>query len=159
MTDDWYGWLSVAYSETRRRNKLTGEDFRYNYDQPWIINLVSSYELNEDWTMGLKWRYQSGQLVTPVEGSVAAQTTDGEDYFNPIYGELNSKRLPAYHKLDARLDRTYQYTSWKMDLYIEALNLYNRANVTDYDYNEDYSEREDVTDLPLIVSFGIKAYL
>lgn len=159
MTEDWYGWVSVAYSETRRRNKLTGEDFRYNYDQPWIINLVSSYEMSEYWTLGLKWRYQSGQLVTPVEGSIPAQTSDGEDYFNPIYGELNSKRLPAYHKLDARLDRTYQYSGWKMDLYLEALNLYNRANVTDYEYNADYSEREDVTDLPLIVSFGIKAYL
>ena len=159
MTDDWYGWLSVAYSETRRRNKLTGEDFKYNYDQPWIINLVSSYELNEDWTLGLKWRYQSGQLVTPVVDTEPAQTLDGEEYVNPIYGELNSERLPAYHKLDARLDRSYQYTSWKMDLYIEALNLYNRANVTGYEYNGDYTEREDVTDLPLILSFGIKAYL
>ena len=159
MTEDWYGWLSIAYSETRRKNNLTGEDFKYNYDQPWIINLVSSYELNQDWTLGLKWRYQSGQLVTPVVGTTNETTTDGVDYVSPVYGDLNSRRLPSYHKLDARLDRTYQYTSWKMDLYIEALNLYNRANVTDYEYNGDYTERENVTDLPLIVSFGIKAYL
>ena len=154
LTEGWYGWVSVAWSETRRKNKLTGEDFRYSYDQPWIVNLVSSHELNEDWTVGFKWRYQSGQLVTPIEGTVpnpAAGTVD------PVYGKVNSERLPAYHRLDVRFDRTYEFRKWTMDLYTEVLNIYNNQNVSDYEYNGDYTEKEEVTDLPLIISFGIKA--
>ena len=159
FSDGWYGWLSAAYSETRRHNKLTGEDFKYAYDQPWIINLVSSHELNKDWTIGFKWRYQSGQLITPVVGTTPSTEPEYPDLVNPTYGELNSERLPASHKLDVRLDRNYQYQGWNMDLYVEALNLYNQANVTGYEYNADYSEKEDVTGLPTIISFGIKANL
>jgi len=159
FSEGWYGWLSAAYSETRRRNTLTGEDFKYAYDQPWIINLVSSHELNEDWTIGFKWRYQSGQLITPIIGTQASTDPEHPDLVNPIYGDLNSERLTASHKLDVRLDRNYQYKSWNMDLYVEALNLYNQANVTSYEYNADYTEKEEVTGLPMIISFGIKANL
>ncbi|CCK77131.1 TonB-dependent receptor [Oleispira antarctica RB-8] len=156
FSEGWYGWLSAAYSETRRHNKITGEDFKYAYDQPWIINLVSNHELNEDWTIGFKWRYQSGQLITPI---IDTRSVTNPDYVIPIYGELNSKRLADSHKLDIRLDRNYQYKSWNMDLYVEALNVYNQANVTSYEYNADYTEKDDVTGLPTIISFGIKANL
>jgi hypothetical protein len=155
----WYGWLSAAYSETRRYNKLTKEDFKYTYDQPWIINLVSSHKLNENWTLGFKWRYQSGQLITPVIGTGPSTNSDYPDLVDPIYGDLNSKRLADSHKLDVRLDRNYQYRTWNMDLYVEALNVYNQTNVTGYDYNADYTEKEEVTGLPAIISFGIKANL
>ena len=158
FSEGWYGWVSAAYSETRRRNKLTREDFKYNYDQPWIVNLVSNHELNQDWTLGFKWRYQSGQLITPVVS--AAQTNiDNPDKYVPVYGDLNSRRLPDIHKLDIRLDRNYQYKKWNMDLYVEVLNVYNQANVSGYKYNEDYTDKEDITGLPTIVSFGIKANL
>ena len=158
LVDSWYGWLSIAYSRTQRTNQLTGEDFRYSYDQPVIINAVANYQLNDNWQIGAKWRYQSGQLVTPLEG--AEQDPNNPELYNPIYGELNSERLPAYHKLDVRADRTYYYTGWEMDLYVEMLNVYARENVVDYEYkNADYSEREDVTDLPPILSVGVKLKL
>ncbi|MFQ3170794.1 MAG: outer membrane receptor protein involved in Fe transport [Oleispira sp.] len=159
FSEGWYGWLSAAYSETRRYNKLTKEDFKYTYDQPWIINLVSSHELNKNWTLGFKWRYQSGQLITPVIGTDPSTNSDYPDLVDPIYGDLNSKRLADSHKLDVRLDRNYQYRTWNMDLYVEALNVYNQTNVTGYDYNADYTEKEEVTGLPAIISFGIKANL
>jgi hypothetical protein len=159
FVEGWYGWLSAAYSETRRHNILTDEDFKYAYDQPWIINLVSSHELNEYWTLGFKWRYQSGQLITPIIGTESSSNPEYPELVDPIYGDLNSQRLPDSHKLDVRLDRNFQYSSWNMDLYVEALNIYNHANVTGYEYNADYTEKEEVTGLPTIISFGIKANL
>lgn len=158
LSDDWYGWLSIAYSETKRKNLITGESFKYDYDQPWIVNLVSNYQLNQDWQIGLKWRYQSGQLITPIIGAEDANDTDNPDLFNPIYADLNSKRLPDYHRLDVRADRSFKYDNWQMDLYFEVLNLYGQENVVGYDYkNADYSERENQTDLPTIPAVGIKA--
>ncbi|MCD8532673.1 MAG: hypothetical protein LRY66_15310 [Saccharospirillaceae bacterium] len=157
LTERWYGWVSVAYSRTFRTNNLTGDDFSYNYDQPVIINSVANYQLNKDWQIGFKWRYQSGQLITPLEDAV--QDADDPALYNPVYGGVNSERLPAYHKLDVRADRTFRFQSgWEMDFYAEILNLYGRDNVTGYEYKgADYSEKEEVTDLPTIVSFGIKA--
>ena len=158
LTDKWYGWLSAAYSRTERTDNLSGEDFRYNYDQPVIVNMVANYQYNRDWQVGFKWRFQSGQLITPLEGAV--QDPDNSELYNPVYGELNSERLPAYHKLDVRADRTFVFKSWEMDFYAEVLNVYGRQNVIDYEYEgADYSNREEVTDLPTIISFGIKAKL
>lgn len=158
LSDDWYGWLSIAYSETKRKNIATGESFKYDYDQPWIINLVSNYQMTQDWQIGFRWRYQSGQLVTPVVGAVDANDPENPGLFNPIYAELNSKRLPDYHRLDIRADRSFKYDDWQVDLYFEILNLYGQENIVGYDYkNADYSERENKTDLPTIPAVGIKA--
>jgi hypothetical protein len=158
LSDNWYGWLSIAYSETKRKNLTTGESFKYAYDQPWIVNLVSNYQLNKDWQIGFKWRYQSGQLITPIIGAEDANDIDNPGLFNPIYADLNSKRLPDYHRLDVRADRSFKYDDWQMDLYFEVLNLYGQENVIGYDYkNADYSERENKTDLPTIPAVGIKA--
>ncbi len=156
LTDRWYGWMSVAYARTFRRNNLTGEDFRYEYDQPLIINTVANWKLNENWEVGFKWRLQSGQLVTPLESVTGP---DSEGLYTPIYGDLNSERLPVYHKLDVRADRTFRFASgWEMDFYGEILNLYGRQNVTGYTYEgADYGKKVEVNDLPTIVSFGIKA--
>lgn len=155
LTTDWYGWLSLAYAETHRKSKVTGEKFLYSYDQPWTVNLVSSYQLNADWTLGFNWKYSSGQLYTPVISATPHATL--ADVYDPKYAKLNSARLPDYHKLDIRLDRHYIYNQWEMDLYIEILNAYNRKNVTDYEYSPDYQEKEAVADLPLMPSFGVKA--
>lgn len=159
LSERWYGWMSVAYARTLRKNTLSGDSFSYNYDQPVIVNTVANYQLSEGLQLGFKWRYQSGQLITPLEGAV--QDTDDPALYNPVYGSVNSERLPAYHRLDVRLDREVpEIHGWKIDLYAEILNLYNRSNVTGYQYeNADYSGREEVTDLPLIVSFGIKAQI
>jgi hypothetical protein len=173
LTDKWYGWLSVAYSKTKRTNDLTGEDFNYELDRPWIINLVTSYEYSPITTIGWKWRYQSGSLITPVDSSnpsTALYECPGDNggviyvetqcdntkqpyLYAPNYLDKNSERLPASHSLDFRVDFTpEQDTSY----YFEMLNVYNQRNVTDYKYNEDYSEREKINDLPTIFNFGVQ---
>ena len=156
FSERWYGWASLALSRTERENRLTGEDFPYEYDKPVVINLVGNYQLNTDWTLGLRWRFQSGQLVTPLEAAVPDSEIPG--LYNPIYGSPYSERLPAYHKLDFRADRRINLSRSELDVYFEVLNLYNRDNVVGYRYkNADYSEKETVSDLPLLVSVGFKA--
>lgn len=158
LSDRWYGWLSVAYSRTFRTNTLTGENFTYEYDQPLIINAVANWQLNPHWDIGFKWRLQSGQLITPLADVTGP---DGSGLYTPVYGSLNSERLPIYHKLDLRADRTFLLKNGReMDFYIELLNVYARKNVIGYQYEgADYSKREEVNDLPTILSFGIKVRL
>ncbi|EAT11852.1 TonB-dependent receptor [Bermanella marisrubri] len=163
LTDKWYGWFSLAYSQTKRTNEITGKEIDFELDRPWIVNLVASYQKDERTTYGFKWRYQSGSLITPVEGAipfdedgnVIAGNPDPETVYiyDPIEGEPNSERLPAYHRLDFRMD--YKLSA-RSDFYFEIINLYNRANVSDYSYNKDYSEREKVESLPTIFSVGAK---
>lgn len=183
LTDKWFGWLSVAYSKTKRKNDISGVEIDYGYDRPWVVNLVAAYQKNENTSYGFKWRYQSGNLVTPVVlgGNHVAYyecTSPGESnlylsdtsqapaaytcvteapqnvyVYDPEEGAPNSERLPAYHRLDFRLDHK---TSKRSSVYFEVINLYNRLNVSDYEYNKEYTEREEVESLPIIFSFGAK---
>src|SRR5690606_36689490 len=120
-----------------------------------IINAVANWQLNQHWGVGFKWRLQSGQLITPLADVTCP---DSNDLYTPVYGSLNSERLPVYHKLDLRADRTFRLKNGRvLDFYVEILIVYPRKNVTAFPYERgDYSPRNDLNDLPTTVSFGIK---
>lgn len=141
------GWLSVSWARATRRNELTGQEFGFDYDQPLMVSLVALWQRDERWTLGARWSYHTGSLVTPVLGS----RVDSTGRIRPIYGEINSERLPAYHRLDLRVDRRF---SDRLNGYVELLNAYNRKNVSGYSYNEDYSVREPSGGWPLLLTVG-----
>ncbi|MBY0572256.1 MAG: TonB-dependent receptor, partial [Undibacterium sp.] len=134
VTDKLSGWLSVSLSETNRKNDVTGKEFKFEYDQPVVVNLVGNYKLNEKWSVGGKWSYHSGNLNTPIVGT--SHYPDGR--VRPIYGAINSERLPAYHRLDLRADWAY---SERASFFFEINNAYKHQNVEGYQYSGDYSKR------------------
>jgi len=159
--DDFSGWLSLTLSRSERTNHLTGETFRYHLDRPIMINAVGAYRLNERWSVSSRFTFYSGGRYTPVVGSKIATFTnaDGEvfPYKAPISGKFNSERLPFYHRLDVRIDYDYlKKESYTLSLFAEIINLYNRENVADYSWNEDYTERETIAQLGIIPSLGVR---
>ncbi|HEY0722321.1 MAG TPA: TonB-dependent receptor [Gammaproteobacteria bacterium] len=151
-TDTWSGWLSLSLAKTERVNTLTGEKIVFEYDQPVILNLVSEYRFNSRWSFGGKWWAHSGSPYTPVLGGEADPAIAGR--YRPIYGEVNSERLPTYHRLDLRVDRRFNED---LTGYLELINAYGQKNVAGYKYNVDYSEREPIYQLPTLLSLGVTA--
>ncbi len=167
ISNNWYGWLSIAYSKTERFNTLKGEEFTYQYDLPWIVNLVANYEINEKWQLGGRWRLQSGNLYTPIIGADAVypKAENGQPdeqqppvFYDPIEAQFNSERLEYFHRLDIRLD--YETTVWNnaANIYFEILNVYGQKSVESYSYNADYTEKEAEYQFPEspIPSIGIQ---
>jgi len=142
------GWFSLSLSRARRQNDRTGEAFPFDFDQPVIASLVAQYKLSDRWLLGSRWSYHTGSPDTPIVD--ADSYPDGRP--RPVYGGLNSERLPAYHRLDVRGDFIL---SPKYRFYGEVINAYARKNVSGYSYSADYSSRKPVTQLPLLVSFGV----
>ncbi len=144
------GWLALSLSKARRQNDVTGNEFPFDFDQPVIAHLVMQYRQSERWMYGAKWSYHTGSPYTPILGPKRPIDPDGRE--RPAYGGLNSERLPAYHRLDLRAD-------WKLSprysFYGELINAYARKNLSGYSYNVDYTQRQEVTQLPLLVSFGV----
>ncbi len=151
-TGKWSGWLSLSLSETERINTLTGESFVFEYDQPVILNLVSEYRVDSRWSLGAKWWAHSGSPYTPILGGEVDPDNPGR--YRPVYGEINSERLPTYHRLDLRVDRKF---GADVTGYLELLNAYGQKNVAGYQYSVDYSEREAIYQLPTMLSFGVTA--
>ncbi|MBI3611452.1 MAG: TonB-dependent receptor [Nitrospirae bacterium] len=154
LTDRFFGWLSYAYSISKRRNH-SGEDWRLSdYDRPEAITLVGSYQLTQRWNLGGRWRFTSGAPYTPVIGSAFDPVNNRYD---PIYGEVNSRRLPPSHRLDLRAEYKKAYDTWILTTYLEIWNVYNRRNPIGIDYSDDFSEKKFTTEPGLIPFIGITA--
>ncbi|MDC8770156.1 TonB-dependent receptor plug domain-containing protein [Roseateles albus] len=142
------GWLSVSLAKARRQNDVTGHEFKFEYDQPVVVNLVGNYKYSDKWQFGAKWSYHSGNLFTPVVGT----GTHPDGRVKPIYGELNSERLPNYHRLDLRVD---QVVSPTLSFYYELLNAYAQKNISGYTYTADYKKRRANVELGITPNVGL----
>ena len=154
----FFGWISYAYALSKRQDRA-GEPYRpYSFDQTHVATLAASYNLTPTWEFGAKWQYRTGNPYTPVEDArIQLDPRNGRPIYIPIYAETNSDRLPAYHRLDLRVSKIFQFSNWKLGIFLELLNTYNRKNLLDYNYSDDYKTRDDTNQLPILPYFGITA--
>ncbi len=145
----WTGMVSYTYSRSFRQfgDVNDGKKMIYDFDRPHNVNIAINRKINNKWTVSLVWTYQSGTPYTPIKervlvsnidvGNPYANTVTNEFYEMFIYGERNSARMKAYHRLD--LGAQYNYITkkgrkacWSFSIY----NVYNRANSAYFYYNE-----------------------
>ena len=152
------GWGSYAYGLSKRRDR-PGEPYRYySFDQTHVATLAATYNPTSTWEIGAKWQYRTGNPYTPVLGAtLQTDPRNGESIYVPDYAATNSARLPAYHRLDAKISKAFRFDDWQMRVFLELLNVYNRKNLLDFSYSDDYTEREDIYQFPIIPYLGITA--
>lgn len=153
-TGNLSGWFSLTLAKSERHNDLTGNNFNFGYDQPINATLVGRYRLSGEWTVSTKWTFHTGNPYTPLLGTNGTYP-DGRP--RPLYGDINSARLPNYHRLDLRFDRTVVYDTWKMNTFFEIINAYAHKNLAGYNYGPNYDRMEPVYQLPFLPTFGIEA--
>ncbi|MBS2031119.1 MAG: TonB-dependent receptor [Deltaproteobacteria bacterium] len=153
LTQRFFGWLAYTLSRSERRDH-TGDPWRpFDSDETHVLTVLGSYKLGAGWQLGARFRYATGTPFTPAVGAVR---NDGLDIFAPIYGAVNSQRLPAFHQLDVRVDKTWVFDRWSLDAYLDLLNAYNHASVEGVTYNYNYSQREYFRGLPVLPVLGAK---
>ena len=134
--NNYNSWVSYSFSNTdytfKDLNK--GESFAGNFDSRhnflWTHNLRSG---GFNFSLGLNFR--SGIPYTPSIGLDVNKEV--------IYGEINSKRLPNYSKLD--FSTTYSFSlnkskTWKGKLGLSLLNLFNKKNILKRSYESSYDD-------------------
>jgi len=154
LTDRFFGWIAYSLSRTEVTDLSNGGYRRSRFDQPHNLIVVASYKLPWGFVLGGKLRYTSGSLSTPVLGTVV--DANGGYYF-PLYGRLYSERLPDFFQLDVRLDKRFVFNRWMLSLYLDVQNITGRKNPEFPGYSYDYTERENVSGLPLFPVLGIRA--
>lgn len=152
--DNFRGWLSYTLSRALRRD-APGEDYRlFDFDQTHILTLVASYILPENWEVGVRWRFVSGNPTTPfIDGYYLSDF----DRYSPIPGPVNSGRLPVFHQLDLRVDKTWVFDWWQFSAFLSLLNTYNQTNTEGTNYEFDFSRSEPVQGLPILPILGVRA--
>ena len=156
----YYLWAVYAWSKVTRDDGI--QVYNPNFDRRHNVNLVGNAKLGkeEKWFLSVRWNLGTGFPFTPTQGYYP-----GIDFLDPIgnpdidfdyptangdpsvlYGELNSKRLPTYHRLDASLKYSTNLEAGALEVTFGATNIYNRANIFYYDR----TAAERVNQLPIM---------
>jgi len=149
---NFFGWITYTASHATRKDSPMESSRLFDHDQTHNVIAVGSYKWGA-WTFGGRWQLTTGEPYTPVVGS---QYLSDVDSYRPTYGRTNSDRLETAHQLDLRVDRTWQFDTWTLSGYLDVSNVYANPRTYGYQYNFDYTEREKVTDLPILPAIGIR---
>jgi hypothetical protein len=157
-------WAVYSLGFITRQEDLNGFLFDYvpHYDRRHNVNLMSSYNFGKtlQYEFSARWNYGSGFPFTPTAGfyeSISFQDGINTDYIlqngdlGYFYGELNSKRLPDYHRLDVTLKRSFVFAKNNLlDVSLSVTNVYSRNNI----FYFDRIRFERVDQLPILPSVG-----
>jgi hypothetical protein len=150
------GWIAYTISRSERRDASDGAWRLFDYDQPHVLTAVANQALGP-WTLGARIRVASGLPRTPVVGAFYDVK---DDQYDPEFGAQNSKRLPAFWQVDARVDRSFTLgRGVNLRLYAEVLNVTGRSNAEEYVYKIDYTRRGTITGLPILAFAGARVDL
>lgn len=122
------GWVSYAYADTEYTDRLRNETFRGDYDQPHTFNAHVTYRISHKQSIGTKYTFGSN---FPVRGYYRAGPVLDDEDKTPTYvldAVRNGTRLPTYHRIDLRYNRTFTYGRSRMTLFAEVMNVTNHAN-------------------------------
>lgn len=150
----FFGWVAYTLLRSERRDAPEQDWHLFSQDQTHILTVVGSYNFGAGWEAGLRFRYVTGSPVTPYVGSF--YNTDTATY-TPIPGAPYSQRLGDFHQLDVRVDKTWRFRTWQFGVFLEVLNVYNRANPEGIQYNYNYTMSQPVNGLPIFPNLGLRA--
>jgi hypothetical protein len=149
----FFGWISYSLIRSERRDHV-GQDWRlFDFDQTHVLTAVASYQFGHGFEAGTRFRYTSGLPRTPVVRAI--YDVQADDY-QPIFGDHNSIRLPAFYQLDARVDKIWVMRRMKLDLFLDVQNVTNRKNPEEFIYNYNFTRRAAITGLPTLAVLGAR---
>lgn len=153
----FFGWIAYTLSRSVRGD-ASGAERLFEWDQTHNLVVLGNYELGRGWNLGARFRLVSGRPSTPVIAAPnlpALYAADASAYA-PLQGELNSVRLPAFHQLDVRIEKAWQFEVWRLTTYLDVWNAYNNPSVEGVSYSYNYAEQAYSTGVPILPSLGVR---
>jgi hypothetical protein len=151
-----FGWITYSYIVSERKDHPDTAWRPFDYDQTHVLGVLASYDLGGGWEAGARFRYTTGVPRTDVTDSFYDAR---DDRFEPLFGEHNGIRIPAFYQLDVRLERTLTLANHRTNLFLDVQNVTNRKNPEEIIYNYDYTVRQFITGLPTLAVIGARVEL
>lgn len=132
--NDYSSWISYSFNngDLTFSNINQGHSFPSNTDVShnffWTHNIKTG-----NYQFSLGWNYRSGVPFTRGTGLDASNQI--------IYQNINSSRLPSYHRLDFSSTYSFHLNSnrtWKGRIGLSLINVYNKKNVLQRVYSVDF---------------------
>ncbi len=141
------GWIGYTLSWSKRQfpNINEGRVYPYKYDRRHDMSVVLSYKTKDGIDFAVTWVYGTGNSISlpiaeyPASGWSPAGNVNGGGFmgqgYDPsyagtiqYYGDKNSFRMAAYHRLDVGINFTKEKAWGTRTWSIGAYNAYNRKN-------------------------------
>jgi len=125
-TGETTGWISYALSRSEKQFDRINEGKIYpaKYDRKHDLSVAAIHRINNRWNASAVFIYVTGNALTMPLGRYIIQGNLINEY-----GEVNSFRMPAYHRMDISFTRENKtkrgnISAWNFSIY----NVYNRGN-------------------------------
>lgn len=168
-----YGWefllrfmeepfsISTAYTLGWTYKTVDGWKYQPKYDIRNNLSILAEYNLGKGWKVSMQWFYNTGIPFTPSLGyydkfffDELYSYFDQYEGYTPylLLGDINSKRLPDYHRMDISLSKRIEIWGLKIYADVSVLNVYDRANL----FYLDRETGERVNMLPFLTTATLK---
>jgi outer membrane receptor for ferrienterochelin and colicin len=135
-TGRWTGWVSytLAWNNRQFDDINNGNPFPFRYDRRHELAITGSYQLKKNISISGNWVFATSNPITPPSGVFfypVFKTMGQIDPFTKptiLYGERNSFRPTAYHRLDVNIDFIKKQKKYERKWSVGIFNVYDRAN-------------------------------
>jgi TonB-dependent Receptor Plug Domain len=148
LRDRFFSWFGLTLG------RATRDGAPFDYDQPYALNVVASWNFRPGWSIGARYRYAAGLPNTPIIGGIYQADTDS---YTAIEGAVNTERMPDYQKVDLQIEREWLFRAWSLSAYAALWWVPESGNALYPVYSYDYSERKLVVGPPFIPLVGAEA--
>lgn len=149
----FFGWIAYTLSRSTRSDLAGQPEHLLEYDQTHNLTILGSLDLGKGYRLGGRFRYVSGMPYTPCVGADFDATAGS---YACRSGAIHSERLPAFHQLDVRFDKTWTTSFGRITAYLDLMNAYNRQNPEALRYNYNYTRKTYDTGVPILPNIGLR---
>lgn len=121
----WTWALSYSFVVSQFEDK-SGDLVASSWDNRHFGTVSLGKSFGKNWNAGLRWSVSGGNPYTPYD-QVTSGFRNVWDINNrgiPDYERLNESKLPAFHQLDVRVDKQFDFKKWSLQVYLDVQNAY-----------------------------------
>ncbi len=124
-----YGILSYTFVRSEFKD-LNNEYIPSSWDNRNLLTATGGKKFNKNWELGAKFRLVGGQPYTPYDYEASADIANYNVNNSGIldYSELNTLRFDLFHQLDIRVDKTWYWKHFSLNLYLDIQNILGSEN-------------------------------
>jgi TonB family protein len=153
----FFGWIAYTLSRSERRDSSAARWHLFEFDQTHNLSAVASWKIDDRWRLGARFRFVSGDPYTP--SGYGALDADGAAYLPVQAIPLDAARLPAFHELDVRLDRSWRLGAGRVTAYVDVENVYGYAAPVDIAHNYNFTQHGYLRGIPILPGVGVRGDL
>lgn len=107
-----------------------------SWDNKHLFTGTLLYSFRHNWEVGMKLRYMGGMPYTPIDTEASALVSSWNTIHEAVldYSRFNQERMGDFTQLDIRIEKSFYWKKFMIDLYLDVQNVLNHKTSGPADY-------------------------